>query len=132
MDRWPPYLADPRPPPTGVLGLFGGPTSPTAARVGRIDVMTDAEVTVAPAWKPLALLFALSGTMHFVTPGPFEAIVPRWLPARVGTAKTLVRVSGAAELVCAAGLARAGTRRPAGLASAVLLAAVYPANVDMA
>jgi uncharacterized membrane protein len=43
-----------------------------------------------------------------------------------------VLVSGVAELVCAAGLLVPATRRPAGVADAVLLAAVYPANVQMA
>ncbi|MEE6271834.1 DoxX family protein [Georgenia sp. MJ206] len=76
----------------------------------------------------LAVAFVVSGVTHLVRPGVFEGIVPRWLPARRG----LVLVSGVAELACAAGLAVARTRRPAALASAALLVAVYPANVQMA
>ena len=46
--------------------------------------------------------------------------------------KELVYASGVAELACAAGLLHPRTRRPAGWASAGLLAAVFPANVQMA
>jgi uncharacterized membrane protein len=76
----------------------------------------------------LAALFATSGTLHFVSPGPFQAIVPRWLPLR----RVLVYASGAAELACAAGLLHPRTRAVAGIASAGLLLAVFPANVQMA
>ncbi|MFE9247197.1 DoxX family protein [Nocardiopsis sp. NPDC006938] len=77
---------------------------------------------------PIALgaLFVGSGLLHFAAPGPFEAIMPRRLPAH----RAFVYGSGAAELVCGAGLL---TRRPwAGTASAALLLAVWPANVQMA
>jgi uncharacterized membrane protein len=89
--------------------------------------MTVVETSQPPAWRSLALLLAGSGVLHFVTPRPFESIVPRVL----GNPKPWVQVSGAAELVCAAGLAYSRTRRLAGLASAGLFVAVYPANLDM-
>lgn len=76
----------------------------------------------------MALLLGTSGVLHFVAPKPFESIVPKSL----GHAETLVRVSGAVELACAAGLALPRTRRLAGLASAALFVAVFPANVTMA
>ena len=76
----------------------------------------------------LAGLLATMGTLHFVAPRPFVAIVPRQLPWRRG----LVQASGAAELVCAAGLAVPRTRRVAGWATAGLFVAVFPANVQMA
>ncbi|MEW1954225.1 MauE/DoxX family redox-associated membrane protein [Terrabacter sp. NPDC080008] len=76
----------------------------------------------------LAGLFALSGTLHFVRPQVFEAIVPKQLPAH----RALVYASGAAELACAAGLLAPPTRRAAGIASAAVLVAVFPANVSMA
>jgi uncharacterized membrane protein len=76
----------------------------------------------------LAGLFVTSGTLHFVAPRRFEAIVPQALPAK----RALVYASGAAELACAAGLAHPRSRGAAGLASAALLAAVLPANVQMA
>lgn len=75
----------------------------------------------------LAVVFATSGCLHLVRPRPFERIVPHGLPAR----RTLVHVSGVAELGCAAGLVTPSTRRLAGLVSAGLLVAVFPANVQM-
>lgn len=77
--------------------------------------------------QALAALFATSGILHFLKPRSYEAIVPRRLPAR----RALVYLSGAAELGCAVGLQVPSTRRPAGLASLVLLTAVFPANVQM-
>ncbi|MFC9086156.1 DoxX family protein [Nocardiopsis dassonvillei] len=77
---------------------------------------------------PYALggLFVASGVLHFAAPRPFQAIMPRSLPAP----RAWVYGSGAAELVCGAGLL---TRRAwAGPASAALLLAVWPANVQMA
>lgn len=90
--------------------------------------MTVVETPQPPAWKPLALLLAGSGVLHFVLPKPYESVVPRAL----GNPKPWVQVSGVAELACAAGLAFGSTRRAAGLASAGLFVAVYPANLDMA
>lgn len=77
---------------------------------------------------PLALggLFVGSGVLHFVAPKPFESIMPRQLPAH----REFVYGSGVAELACGVGLL---TRRGwAGPASAALLLAVWPANVQMA
>lgn len=74
----------------------------------------------------LAGLFAASGTLHLVRPEVFEPIVPERLPRR-----RTVELSGVAELVCAAGLWHPRTRRVAGLASAAVLAGVFPANVKM-
>jgi uncharacterized membrane protein len=90
--------------------------------------MTVVETSQPPTWKPLALLLAGAGVLHFVIPRPFESVVPKAL----GNPKPWVQVSGVAELVCAAGLAFRPTRRWAGLASAGLFVAVYPANLDMA
>ncbi|WP_328998990.1 DoxX family protein [Kribbella sp. NBC_00709] len=76
----------------------------------------------------LAVLFGVLGSLHFLKPEPFEQIVPKVLPRK----KELVYASGVAELACAAGLLHPRTRRLAGLASAGLLVAVFPANVQMA
>jgi len=65
-----------------------------------------------PSLYAIALLFAAAGTAHFVWPGVFTRIVPPYLPAP----RTLVYVSGAAELLGAVGV----------------LLAVFPANVHMA
>jgi len=76
----------------------------------------------------LAAAFASSGTVHMVRPQAFAAIMPRAIPARHHTA--LIYLSGLAELLCAAGLARRARWAPA--ASVSVLATVFPANVQMA
>lgn len=76
----------------------------------------------------LIAILTTSGVLHFVRPTPFVSIVPRVLPHKQG----LVAVSGAGELVCAAMLAYPSARRLGGPASALLFAAVFPANVSMA
>lgn len=78
--------------------------------------------------KLLAGAFVGSGVLHFVKPAIFEQIVPKMLPYK----KELVYASGAVELVSAALLVNPRTRRAGGLLSAGLLAAVFPANVQMA
>lgn len=79
-------------------------------------------------WAPrgLAALFAFSGIVHLVRPQTFTPTVPRVLPRPTA----IVYLSGVAELACAAGLA--AQSRWAGTASAALLLAVLPANVQMA
>ncbi|MDN5790021.1 MAG: DoxX family protein [Micrococcales bacterium] len=72
-------------------------------------------------------IFLVSGIMHVVRPRPYEAIVPRMLPAR----RAVVYISGAAEVACAAGLLIPRSRRVAGLASVALLVSVFPANITM-
>jgi uncharacterized membrane protein len=77
----------------------------------------------------LSGLLAGSGVLHFAVPGPYDAIVPKVLP---GGPRAWTRASGAVELAVAAAVALPQTRRIGGLAAAVLFAAVYPANVQMA
>jgi uncharacterized membrane protein len=82
----------------------------------------------ARSWGPkvVAGMFAVSGTVHMVRPGVFTPMIPGWLPAATG----LVYASGVAELACAAGLIR---RDPwAGPASAAVLLAVFPGNIQVA
>jgi uncharacterized membrane protein len=76
----------------------------------------------------LAAVFAGSGVVHLVRPRSFAAIMPRAIPEAHHT--TLIYVSGLAELACAAGLTRRA--RWSAAASAGVLAAVFPANVQMA
>jgi uncharacterized membrane protein len=78
------------------------------------------------ASRVIAAMFAGSGVIHFIKPQPFVSIVPRMLPKPLW----IVHLSGAAELICAVGLlARA---RWSGPASAALLVAVLPANIQHA
>lgn len=76
--------------------------------------------------KLLGLAFMASATVHFLHPQPFEAIVPKALPAP----GAIVKVSGVAEVACGVGLL--ADAASAGLPSAALLVAVFPANVQMA
>ena len=92
--------------------------------------MGDMPRTVAPLTKDIAALaglFITSGTTHLVKPEVFEPLVPKALPRR----RELIYVSGVAELACAAGLLHPRTRRYAGFASAALLLAILPGNVQM-
>lgn len=76
----------------------------------------------------LTALLAASGVAHLVRPEPFESIVPKALPRK----RELVYLSGVAELACAAALAQRRTRVLGGYATAALMLAVFPANVQMA
>lgn len=72
----------------------------------------------------VAAAFTISGLIHLARPDTFTAIVPHFL--RWPT--PLVYISGLAELVCAVGLWRRD--RWAGLAAAVLLVIIWPANLQ--
>jgi uncharacterized membrane protein len=77
----------------------------------------------------LAALFTLTGTLHFVRPRFFEAIVP---PAIEPQKKEVVAISGAAEIAGAALLLSPGSRRFSRWWLLALLIAVFPANIHMA
>ena len=66
--------------------------------------------------------------MHFARPDFFESIVPEWFPDK----RLANYVSGAAEIILGLGLLPARTRRASALGLIALLAAVFPANIDMA
>jgi uncharacterized membrane protein len=76
----------------------------------------------------LAALFTGSGVIHLVRPRSFAPIMPRAIPEEHHT--NLIYASGVVELVCAVGLVR--RTRWASTASLATLAAVFPANVQMA
>lgn len=77
----------------------------------------------------LAALFTFTGTMHFVRPRFFEAIVP---PAIEAQKKEAVAISGVAEIAGAAMLLHPASRRLGRWWLLALLIAVFPANVHMA
>ncbi|GAA1434573.1 membrane protein [Microlunatus lacustris] len=77
----------------------------------------------------LAALLTATGTLHLVDPHRFDPAVPSWLP---GSRLGWELVSGVAELGCAALLAVPRTRWMGGYATAALLVAVFPGNLDMA
>ena len=77
----------------------------------------------------LAAFFAFTGTMHFLRPRFFEAIVP---PAIEAQKKEAVAISGAAELAGAALVLLPTSRRLGRWWLLALLVAVFPANIHMA
>ncbi|HVQ58764.1 MAG TPA: DoxX family protein [Solirubrobacterales bacterium] len=77
----------------------------------------------------LAAFFAFAGTMHFLRPRFFEAIVP---PSIAERKKEIVAISGAAELAGAALVLPPATRRLGRWWLLALLLSVFPANIHMA
>lgn len=76
----------------------------------------------------IAGMFAGAGVAHFAVPSFFEAIVPRWFPSK----RLANEGSGAAEIVLGLAMLPTRTRPLAARGLLALLAAVYPANIDMA
>lgn len=74
----------------------------------------------------VAAAFTLSGVVHLVHPATFTPLIPHFMPWPTA----LVYASGVAELICAAGLWRRD--RWAGIAAAVLLVIIWPANLQCA
>jgi uncharacterized membrane protein len=75
----------------------------------------------------LAAFFAAMGTLHFVIPRSFEAIVPRGVPAREAVA-----ISGVAEIAGGLMVLHPASRRLGRWWLLGLLISVFPANVHMA
>ena len=83
---------------------------------------------MTPSQRLLAGFFLLAGTMHFVIPRRYEAIVPPYVPRHRET----VIVSGVAEIAGGLAVICERTRPAAGLWLIAVLAAVFPANLHMA
>jgi uncharacterized membrane protein len=77
---------------------------------------------------PLSLFYLTAGTLHFLRPRVYEAMMPQGLPAK----RELVYASGVAELAGAVGVLHPATRRPAGWWLIATLIAIFPANMQMA
>lgn len=76
-----------------------------------------------------AVFWVVAGTMHFVIPRQYEAIVP---PSLADWKRELVVASGIAEIAGGVAIMPERTRRGARWWLLATLAAVYPANVHMA
>ena len=76
----------------------------------------------------LGAFFLVAGTLHFLKPKPYVAIVPDVLPRK----REIVYVSGVAEIAGGALVLPERTRRAAGWWLIATLLAVFPANVNMA
>jgi len=77
----------------------------------------------------LAAFWLVAGTMHFVKPRFYDAIVPG--PLRPW-ARQITYASGVAEIAGGAAVLHPGTRRFGRWWLLATLAAVYPANIQMA
>jgi uncharacterized membrane protein len=85
--------------------------------------------TIQPILKVLvALPLLVSGVAHLIMPATMAQIVPPIFPAKT----LLVILSGVAELAGAAGLFFRRTERAASLCIALLMIAVFPANIYVA
>ncbi len=76
----------------------------------------------------MAAIFIVAGALHFVATPVYLRIMPPYLPS----ARLLVLVSGACELLGGVGLLFPATQKFAALGLVALLIAVMPANVQMA
>ena len=86
-----------------------------------------ASVRTALRWL-LAIVFALAGYFHIVSPEPFLAITPDWVPM----AEQVILLTGIAEFLGAAGLMVPALRGPAGWGLAAYTVCVFPANINHA
>lgn len=73
----------------------------------------------------LAVLFILSGTLHFILPQAYLRIMPPYLPSPA----LLVAISGVAEILGGVGLLIPFTCHLAAWGLVALLIAVLPANI---
>lgn len=83
----------------------------------------ESRARVALRWL-LALAYAYAGYRHLVTPAPFLAITPPWVPFPA----EVVAATGVAELFGAAGLLIPRARKAAGWGLALYALCVWPAN----
>ena len=72
----------------------------------------------------LALAYGYAGWRHLVTPAPFLAITPPWVPR----SELIVAATGIAEIAGAVGLMIPATRKAAGWGLALYALCVWPAN----
>jgi uncharacterized membrane protein len=78
--------------------------------------------------RMLAAFWILAGANHFRMPNVYKASMPDYLPAH----RDLVLWSGIAEIIGGVAVIPPATRRFARWWLLGVLAAVYPANIDMA
>ncbi|MCF2444884.1 DoxX family protein [Dyadobacter sp. CY345] len=76
----------------------------------------------------MSAFFIFAGIVHFLKPGVFLEIMPKFLPYPL----QLVYISGACEILFAVLLAIPSTRHIGAWLIILLLIAVFPANIQMA
>ncbi|WP_226657107.1 DoxX family protein [Guptibacillus hwajinpoensis] len=72
-----------------------------------------------------ALFFIFAGIAHFVQGEGFAAMIPEWVPFRLG----VIYVTGVLEIVLAILLLVPSTRKQARFWTAVYLILIFPANI---
>jgi len=77
----------------------------------------------------MAVLYVAAGVNHFVRPGMYVSIMPRFLPE--SSYRPLVAISGMAEVVFGMLLIPTATRPIAAWLIIALLIAIFPANIQM-
>jgi uncharacterized membrane protein len=78
----------------------------------------------------MAVLYVVAGINHFVRPGMYVSIMPRFLPE--SSYRPLVAISGVCEAVFGILLIPTATRPIAAWLIIALLIAIFPANIQMA
>ena len=76
----------------------------------------------------IAVLFIITGLLHFIRPQVFVNIMPDVVPYHLA----MVYISGVAEIAGAIGILIPQFRVPAAWGLIALLIAVFPANINMA
>ncbi|MGK7369773.1 MAG: DoxX family protein [Candidatus Halalkalibacterium sp. M3_1C_030] len=76
----------------------------------------------------IGVVFILAGLLHFLKPALYIKIMPDYIPWH----KAMVYLSGIAEIAGGIGILLPPVRYAAAIGLILLLAAVYPANIDMA
>ena len=77
---------------------------------------------------PLAAFFVLAGSLHFIRPGFYRAIMPPYIPRHAEA----VAVSGVAEIAGGLAVLDRRTRPLARWWLIALLVAIFPANIHVA
>lgn len=72
-----------------------------------------------------AVFFVFAGIAHFTQGEGFAAMLPEWMPFRLG----IIYVTGILEILLALLLLWPKTRKQAGFWTAVYLVAIFPANI---
>jgi uncharacterized membrane protein len=75
-----------------------------------------------------AVTFTIAGSLHFIRPRAYEAIMPPYLPRH----REAVQISGVAEIAGGLAVIHPATRGLARPWLVALLVAVFPANLHMA
>ena len=83
---------------------------------------------MSPLRKACGLTFVVAGTLHFLAPKRYEAIMPAYIPAH----HAMVLASGVAEVAGGLAVLTPGLEKPARWGLLALLVAVFPANLWMA